>query len=129
MSTSPIQQLGAQTIEVFKGQSKTWLLSLKEDPGGGPANLASATLYFTVRKALGDTAVTFAKTSVVSAEIEIISPETDGQAKVFLSPSDTNSLTVGTYVYDMWVKLSSGKSYPIIDPSPFVIKTPVTIIP
>lgn len=129
MSASPIQQLGSQTIEVFKGQSKTWLLTLKEDPGGGPANLTGAKLYFTVRKNISDATATFEKTSDVITEIEILVPEIDGKANVFLSPSDTNNLAVGDYVYDMWVELSSGTRHPIIDPSPFIIKTPVTIIP
>ncbi len=129
MSASPIQALGAQTIEVFKGQSKTWLLSVKEDPGGGPADLTGAKLYFTVRKTLDAVAAVIEKTSDVITEIEILAPEIDGQARVFLSPSDTNNLTIGDYVYDMWLELASGRRYPIIDPSPFIIKQPVTIIP
>lgn len=126
MSTSPIQQLGADTIEVFIGQSKTWQIALKKDPGGGPLDLTGTTLYFTVRRVLSDTTPKISKTSDVITEIEILSPEIDGLAKVLLSPSDTNNLEAGDYVYDMWVKLASLKVYPIIDPSPFIIKTPVT---
>lgn len=128
-SAATVQALGAQTIELFKGQSKTFLLSVKEEPANTPADLTGATVYFTVKRRVGDATAIIAKTSATVTEIEILVPETDGKAKIFLSPSDTNAMSPGNYVYDVWVELVSGKRYPVIEPSAFVLKDSVTVFP
>jgi len=48
---------------------------------------------------------------------------------VYLNPEDTSLLNAQIYYFDVWVKLSGGKRYPVIEPSEFVVKEPLTVIP
>lgn len=129
MSCVAPQPLGSQSISVFKGQSRTYHLLVREDPGGLPANLTGATVFFTIKKNLTDANAVVTKSSVLAVEILLLDQVNfKGQADIFLLISDTVNLAVGEYVYDVWVELGSGKRFSVIDPSLFTILTPVTTV-
>lgn len=117
--------LGADEVKIYKGESKTFLLSVL-DGNNNPVDLAGSEIYFTLRPKLCDDKVVLTKSSLDSAQIEIKSPATDGEAYVHFVPSDTEDLDHGDYVYDVWVKLTNGKQIVIIEPSLFEIKPPIT---
>ena len=117
--------LGPDTIEVYKGESKTLVLTVL-DENRAAQDLTGATLTMTVRKRITDTTAVITKVSTTVTEIEIQTPATDGKAKIFLVPADTSALAVGPYVYDVWVTLSSGRRSPVIKPSLFSILQAVT---
>lgn len=125
---SKTTQLGADTIEIYKGESKTLLLTVL-DENRDPQDLTGATLTMTVRKRITDTATVITKVSTTVTEIEIQAPATGGLAKIFLTPADTSSLAPGDYVYDIWTELASGRKSPVIKPSQFVILLAVTTFP
>ena len=60
-------------------------------------------------------------------EVELTDP-TEGKAEIKFSPSDTTTMTVGEYLFDVWVVLASGARSPVILPSPFFVKTGVTVL-
>jgi hypothetical protein len=124
-----------QDLCLPKGSSKTYRLTIyneQTDPSLDPEllDLTGSTLYFTVKNSALTTQL-FQKVSTSSTQIEIL-PQTGatlGQADVKIGPSDTSSATAATYTYDIWIVLSSGKRYQIVPNSPFVLSTPVTVIP
>lgn len=131
--TSSTLSKSPRSLEVWKGQSldiELEVVKLQTQAGGFdieiPEDLTGATAKFTVRRAVGDPAVTFQKTTDNVAEIEILAPSIDGMMVVHIVPSDTENLDADTYMYDMWVELSSGDRGPVIEVSEFIVKEPIT---
>lgn len=124
MSSSNI--LGGNAIELIRGSSKTFLLSVVDEIGA-VQSLDGATVYFTVKCDLKDTETKIVKSSAQPAEIEIYAPA-EGKAKIYLTPGDTLNMDLGEYVFDVWVELASGKRYPVVKPSPFIIEAGVTVL-
>lgn len=116
----------SNTIEVYRGQSKTFELTIK-DSTNAAVDLTGASIYFTVKKEVTDTVAIISKTTDDPLQAEILAPNTDGKARIYLIPSDTSVLDVGDYLFDIWVQLSSGKRYPIVEVSKFIIKASVTL--
>jgi len=124
------------SVELYKGQSKDLEVTIVQvgvDPDTGnegdvAVDLTGATIYFTVKWAAGDPGCLISKKSTVSTEISINTPETDGIATIHLLTQDTYKLEAATYVFDVWVVLSSGKAYPVIEVSEFIVKEPVTVV-
>lgn len=118
-----IQQhtLGTQTIEIYKGEDKTFLISVF-DGNRDPLDLASCTLTVNVQPELCDDVITMTKSSDDVAEVEIRAPTTLGQAYLHFITSDTEDLDHGAYTYDVWIELASGDDRIVIVPSLFNIK-------
>jgi hypothetical protein len=116
--------LGSDGISVYKGEDKIFLLSIL-DGNRNPFNLLGSTITMTVRPEICDNRVTFTKVSTDAAEIEVRSPTTLGQAYVKILDTDTEDLPHGTYAYDIWVVLPSGREKVVISPSAFEIKPPI----
>jgi hypothetical protein len=114
-------------ISIEQGASKTLEVSVV-DKVGAPVSLTGATCYFTVKETTNDVVPLFAKTSATPTQI-LITDALNGVFRIFLNPADTAALALGTCMCDIWVKLSSGKQYPVIAPSVFEIKPRVTVIP
>lgn len=100
----------------------------------GAVDLTGATVYFTVRKKAGDSNLPLIyKTSALPAEILITVPQATqankDRATIFLLPADTNPLPPADYVFDVWVKLASGKKRQAIPTSKFTVANGVTIVP
>ena len=116
----------ANTIEIYRGQSKTFEVTIVDD-SGNPADLLGATLYFSVKRDLYDQTPIIRKTTATSLEAEILIPTTQGKARFYLVPTDTIVSDVGKYIFDIWVRLASGRVYPVVEPSEFNIKAGVTV--
>lgn len=137
-SASSTMTKSANTLEVYKGQSENLEISIVSDgedpncrckPCEVPQDLTGAVIYFTVRSAIGDPEALISKSSTNALEIQIGAPPTDGIATIYLNPEDTSLLKAMTYYFDVWVKLPGNKRYPVIEPSEFIVKEALTVIP
>lgn len=129
MATSSIVA-SENEVEIVRGTSKNFEL-LVSDENGDPVDLTGARVISTVRCELGDDKVSIQKDSSVGAtqaEILTQSGDTLGKALIKFSPSDTQNLDPGEYVFDVWVILSSGARHIVVGPSPFIIKRGVTVL-
>ena len=121
-------------IELYKGQSKDLEIAIvSETVESGVSstqaqNLTGATVYFTVRSRPGEPSAMITKSSADPSQISIPSPATAGKAILYIEPSDTAHLNAGMYVFDVWVVLNTGKTYPVIEVSELKILEPVTVI-
>jgi hypothetical protein len=114
----------ANGIFIYKGSSK--LLSLDVvSKDGKPFPINGATLWFSVKRQITDPLPLFQKSSRDSAQIAITAPDV-GKAEIYLLPSDTQSLDARTYVFDVWIELSTGERYLLVPPSDFRVERSVT---
>jgi hypothetical protein len=118
--------LADNAITIYRGSSKTYLLTVT-DEDGEIQNLTGASIYFTVKCDVKDSLAKIQKSSAQATEIEIHAP-TEGKAKIYLGPTDTQNMDPGKYVFDVWVQLASGKRYPVIKPSTFKVEHAVTVL-
>jgi len=120
-------------LSIYKGESKTLILTIeKPDPDNLgsciPVDITGATVYFTVKEKPEATEVFIRKTSATVTEVELTDPR-GGIAKIFLAPADTINMDPRrSYVFDVWVTLSSGDQYPVVKPSTFKVLQGVTTI-
>jgi len=125
----------AQALEIWKGQSldiEMEIVKKETQPDGTvklvAENLTNAVIKFTVRDSPGSPGALILKTTDDVAQVEILSPATDGLFTVHLVPSDTASMEPRPedYVFDIWIELSSGDRGPVIEVSEFIVREPVT---
>jgi len=90
-------------IDLARGTDRTLRLTVTED--GVAVDITDADLTFTVRVDLASATTVIQKTTADPAEIDLTDPE-NGIAEIYLVPTDTEDLAVGTYVYDVWMTLS-----------------------
>jgi len=125
----------SNAIDLYQGESKDLDLTVTQlaDEAESnecvevlvPVDLTGATLFFTVRKTAVSPTILIEKDSTNIIEIEIVSPETEGRAIIHLTSGDTVNLDAGSYVFDVWVELSSGKRSPVIEVSEFIVREAV----
>jgi hypothetical protein len=124
--------LGPDTAYIYRNSDKSWLIEVF-DKNRAPVDLTGARLTFTVRKKISSTSTLIVKTSDTPGEIDIDPDQTEtgnrGQATLFLVPADTVNLVASGEIYDVWVKLQTGEQEPVIEPSRFDIRDPVTLSP
>ena len=113
------------SVPIVRGSSKTLLLTVT-DANDRPVDLTGAKVVMTVKRSLEDRDPLIYKTSDDPNHAVIPNPR-DGQAKIYLLPSDTQRLEVRQYIFDVWVILNSGKRYPVVPPSVFDVTAGVTI--
>lgn len=126
----------SNAIEIYKGQSKDLQVTILESgllprtglPGDVPVDLTGADIYFSVRHRPGDPTLLISKNSEDDTQITIETPAICGICTIHLDPTDTYKLEADHYVFDVWAVLSSGKTYPVIEVSEFIVKEPVTVI-
>lgn len=114
----------ANGISVYKGASKLLLLNVVS-ADGKPFPINGAKLWFTVKRTINEPLPVFQKQSTNPAEIAIVAPDV-GKAEISILPSDTQGLTTGTYIFDVWIELASGDRYVLIPPSDFKVERTVT---
>jgi hypothetical protein len=126
----------SNSIDVYQGESKDLDLEVvKEvkDINGvlveQPVDLTGSILYFCVRLKVNSPDLLIAKDSTNILNIEILTPLTDGKAIVHLVPDDTRNMAAGSYLFDIWIVLSSGKRVPVVEVSEFLVKEAVTKLP
>lgn len=114
-------------VQVIRGTSKTFELTVT-DESGGVVNLTGSRVIMTVKRELIDRAPVIQKDSAVGpAQVELSEPKA-GKAKIYFDPSDTQTLDVREYLFDVWVVLASGKRYAVVPPSVLEIVAGVTVI-
>ena len=117
-------------IEIVRGTSKNFELLVCDD-AGDPVDLTGARVIATVKCDLHDDKVSIQKDSDVGpAEVEIYAQTGDdlGKALIKFSPSDTQTLDPGDYIFDVWVILSSGARHIVVGPATLTIKRGVTVL-
>lgn len=79
-----------------------------------PINLTGATCIFTVKLTKNDALPVIQKSTAVSGEGEIGSPD-QGECFFYIVPSDTSSLDIAQYKYDVSVLLADGNQYTTVE--------------
>ena len=118
--------LPKNAVQIIRGTSKT-LVVTTTDSKGKPIDLTGARVIMTVKGRVEDTQNVFQKTTDVLTQVEVTDPKA-GIAQIYISPSDTQTQEIKTYVFDVWVVLTSGKRYAAVPPSLFDIQPGVTIL-
>jgi hypothetical protein len=77
-------------------------------------DLTGATCIFTVKMTKNDTSPTIQKSTAVSGEGQIGSPD-QGECFFYILPSDTDSLAIAQYVFDVTVILADGNEYTSVE--------------
>jgi len=114
-------------IEIYRGSSKTYELEVL-DGDSVAVDLTGARVVLTVKCSEMDPAPLIQKDSLVGAAQVDISHPKEGKAEIKFVPSDTQTMDVGEYIFDVWVVLASGTRGPVVLPSPFKIVAGVTVL-
>lgn len=115
-------------IEIYRGASKTYILEVL-DADNVAVDLTSARIVLTVKCDLNDPGPLIQKDSDVGGGVEIdITKPLEGIAEIKFVPSDTQTMDVGEYTFDVWVVLASGTRGPVLLPSPFRVLAGVTVL-
>ena len=134
IETSNINK-SSNSVEIYRGQSLDLELELTVDekqPSGEvkevPLKLGTVSIFLSVKKDIDDTRPIIEKSTATALEIEIVGDSDDGIALIHFDPADTKDEAPGELVFDVWVQLSSGKRYPVVEVSLFTILKPVTVL-
>lgn len=111
-------------ITLLRGVTKTLRLTI-QDEDGDPVDLTAATIYFTVKRKIGDELPLFQKISTSPTQAEITDAK-GGVAKIYIYPGDTQGRDPGEYVFDIWLVTGTGKQFAVVPPSIFEIEAAVT---
>lgn len=103
-------------IEMYIGNNETFELEITdEDDIAVP--ITDAEIIFSLKDDFIDEGYIFQRKNSFAGgddtEIKIIDGG-NGIAEIYLVPDNTKDLMAGTYVYDVWVKLTSGKEKTVI---------------
>lgn len=79
-----------------------------------PVDITGCEVIFTVKLKRSDTTSVIQKSTSVSGEGEIGSPD-EGECFFYIVPEDTEELTVGQYVWDVTLYKADGKIYTVAD--------------
>lgn len=115
-------------IDVVRGTSRTLVLTVK-DSHGDVVDLTSSRVVFSVKCKTSDTTPIIQKDSDVGSAQAEITDAVNGEAKIYIQPSDTQNLNPTKYIFDVWVILSSGSRHLVVGPGAFNVKAGVTVIP
>lgn len=102
-----------ETINMFAGSDRTFRVFIKT-PDLNIVNLTGAQGLLTVKKDKSDSVASITKSTLSGTQGQIGSPD-QGEMFFYLVPSDTSSLDVRQYVYDVRLTLSSGKTYTVLE--------------
>jgi len=134
IETSNINK-SSNSVEIYRGQSKDLELELTTDekqPSGEveevPLKLGGASIFLAVKRDLCDERAIITKSTASALQIEIVGDPDNGLALIHFDPTDTKDEEPGDLVFDVWVELSSGKRYPVVEVSKFEILKPVTVL-
>jgi len=119
--------LPENSIEVIRGTSKTFELTVRDD-AGVVVDLTGSRIIFSVKTCPADPLPLIQKTTDNVTQAEITVPR-EGKARIYLQPNDTQTLEALQYVFDVWVILTSGKRFAVVPSSIFAVKPGVTLIP
>lgn len=104
--------VACKDITIAKTENKTFQLTV-QDENDAAVNITGGTLTFTVKRTAGDTLAKITKVSTDTAQIEIVDAPA-GRADIKLVPTDTSTLEIGKYTYDIWLTQSGGDKNQIL---------------
>lgn len=125
----------SNAVEIYRGQSKDLELEMtvdKEQPSGEveevPLKLGGVSIFLSVKRDIDHTKPIIYKSTDDALQIEVKGDPDDGIALIHFDPGDTKDEIPGDLVFDVWVQLSSGKRYPVVEVALFKILKPVTVL-
>ena len=128
MALTPVSATApANAVTVTRGTSKTLELTVT-DSANKAVDLTGARIIFTMKRDSEDQLPLTQKASDDPLQVELSAPR-EGKAKIYLLPADTQNLDPKSYIFDVWVILSNGKRYVVVEPTPITLKAGVTLIP
>jgi hypothetical protein len=111
-------------ITLAQGESKNIELTVL-DTDGGPLNITSHGITFTVKDDLDESAFRIQKS--VGSGITIVDAP-NGRADITLIPGDTAPMQPDNYVYDVWVEPPTSEDFQAIPVSQFKVLPRVTVL-
>ncbi len=105
-------------VSLTKGLHRTIKVRIV-DSTGTPYDLTGAVIHFTVKRLVTDATAAFALDTGDAAKGQITEAKA-GLVEFYVVPSNTSSLTVGAYFYDVQMVVAS-KTYSVIPASPLEI--------
>lgn len=103
-------------IEMYIGNSEIFELEITDDDDA-VVPIIGAEIIFSVKENFTDEEFIFQRKNSLAGggddEI-LITDGGNGIAEIYLIPDNTEDIMAGTYVYDVWVKLTSGKEKTVI---------------
>lgn len=100
-------------VDIYRNEDRTLRVFLR-DGNSNVVDLTGATCVFTVKVSKSDVDSAFSLSTDVPADGEIGSSGR-GECFFYIKPSDTVSLDIGQYVFDVAVTLSNGKRYVTVE--------------
>jgi len=126
MPIHSITILPENALSLIRGTSKTLELVVT-DADGKVVDLTGAKVVMTVKATVTDTNPLIQKSTDVPTQAELTVPR-EGKARIYLIPSDTQTLAIKQYVFDVWLVLSNGKRHAVVPPSVFEVQAGVTLL-
>lgn len=103
-------------IEMFIGNSEDFELEITDEDNNA-VDITDAQIIFSVKEDYDDEEYIFQRKNSFAGgdDTEIlITDETGGLCEIYIIPDNTSDLKAGTYVYDVWVKLTTGKEKTVV---------------
>ena len=126
MPVVPITILPENAVTIIRGTSKTLELVVT-DAEGKAVDMTGARVVMTVKAVITDTNPLIYKSSDNPAQAAVTVPR-EGKAQIYLTPSDTHTLSAKQYVFDVWMVMQNGKRFAVVPPSTFEVKASVTVL-
>lgn len=101
------------SIDMFSNNDRTFRVFVKT-PDLDVVNLTGAEGILTIKKNASDTVPILTKSTNVSGQGQIGSPD-QGEMFFYFTPADTESLEERQYIFDIRVVLANGKAYTIFE--------------
>ena len=102
-----------EPVDLYANNDRTFRVFIKT-PDLNIVNLTGAQGLFTVKTDKSSTSPVIQKSTLVGTQGAIGSPD-QGEMFFYLVPSDTVNLDIRQYVFDVKAKLSTGKTYTVLE--------------
>jgi len=112
-------------IVMFLGNSEEFELEVTDD-NDDPVPITDAEIIFSVKADFDDENYIFQRKNSFAGggDTEIkITDGANGEAEIYLVPDNTKDLSAGTYVYDVWVKLTTGQERTVVQNRLFLLES------
>lgn len=111
-------------IVMFLGNSETFELEVT-DENDAVVPITDAEIIFSVKADFDDESYIFQRKNSFAGGNDSQIKITDGAnglAEIYLVPENTADLPAGTYVYDVWVKLTTGEEKTVVQNRLFLLE-------
>lgn len=111
-------------IIMFLGNSEVFELEVTDDDDA-VVPITDAEIIFSVKADFNDESYIFQRKNSFAGggDTEIkITDGPNGLAEIYLVPDNTKDLAAGTYVYDVWIKLTTGQEKTVVQNRLFLLE-------